>query len=216
MQDFSNGRIKTQEITPEPYQLYRREEQDNSPQHPLSDRERLLRDFDYFKSMYPEQVKQLQLSVDAVIDEMEYEGSPIYDEYPDRVLLEQLTRKAAERVGIQKTETEGESEEAGKTKKVAAAEIHVAYGPVRSGACLWENGAVYSQEMRNRSPWDRNPPPRPNPPWRPPGGPNPPWGPPPGPTPPPRPKPPGNQWDLLRILLMHELQRRRCRSGRCR
>lgn len=202
MQDFSNGRIRTQEITPEPYQLYRREEQDASAQKAQSDWDRLLRDFDYFKSMYPVQVKQLQLSVDAVIDEMEYEGSPIYDEYPDRILLEQLIRRAADRAGIQKSEMEGKmgeaweeaKEEVTKEKNMTASEIHVAYGPVRSGARLWENGALYAQEIRNRSPWDRTP----------------------TPGPPPRPNRPGNQWDLLSILLMHELQRRRCRNGRCR
>ena len=30
----------------------------------------------------------MQLCVEAVCDELEYEGSPIYDEYPDRIFLE--------------------------------------------------------------------------------------------------------------------------------
>ena len=191
-----------------------------------------MQDFDYFKSLYPARVKQLQLSVDAVIDEMEYDGSPIYDEFPDRVLLEQLVRRADERARQQASEPESALEEPMTNDSMEAAEIHVSYGPVKSGACLWENGALYSQEVRNRSPWNRTPPPGYPPPWGPPGSP-PPWGPPPGSPPPWRPpvgsrppwgSPPGsrppagsppNQWDLLSVLLLHELQRRRCRRGRC-
>lgn len=59
-----------------------------------------MRDYEYFKSLYPRKVKRLQVFVEAAVDEMDYEGSPIYDEYPDRLLLEQLTRRAAEQAGI--------------------------------------------------------------------------------------------------------------------
>ena len=46
-----------------------------------------MQDFAYFKSLYPAACKQMQLCVEAVCDELEYEGSPIYDEYPDRFML---------------------------------------------------------------------------------------------------------------------------------
>lgn len=39
----------------------------------------------------------MQLCVEAVCDELEYEGSPIYDEYPDRIFLEKLTKRALEK-----------------------------------------------------------------------------------------------------------------------
>ena len=55
-----------------------------------------MQDFAYFKSLYPAACKQMQLCVEAVCDELEYEGSPIYDEYPDRIFLEKLTGKMAE------------------------------------------------------------------------------------------------------------------------
>ena len=83
MPDFSYERLRTQEAALEPYILYRKD------QAVQAERNVRIRDFEYFKSMYPDRVKALQLVVEEVCDEMEYEGSPIYDEYPDRILMEQ-------------------------------------------------------------------------------------------------------------------------------
>ena len=49
-----------------------------------------MQDFAYFKSLYPAACKQMQLCVEAVCDELEYEGSPIYDEYPDQLQLRMM------------------------------------------------------------------------------------------------------------------------------
>ena len=62
------------------------------------DTERFFRDFEYFKSLYPEQVRQAQRCVEEVCDEMEYEGSPIYDEYPDRLQLRMMCGRIYENV----------------------------------------------------------------------------------------------------------------------
>ena len=69
-----------------------------------------MQDFAYFKSLYPAACKQMQLCVEAVCDELEYEG-PIYDEYPDRIFLEKLTKRALEKwqkvypAGTERTDT---------------------------------------------------------------------------------------------------------------
>ena len=41
------------------------------------------RDFEYMKSMYPETAKRLLPYVEDECDRMAYEGSVVYDEYPD-------------------------------------------------------------------------------------------------------------------------------------
>ena len=70
-----------------------------------------MQDFAYFKSLYPAACKQMQLCVEAGCDELEYEGSPIYDEYPDRIFLEKLTKRALEKwqkvypAGTERTDT---------------------------------------------------------------------------------------------------------------
>ena len=43
------------------------------------------RDMEYMKSMYPMSAKKILPYVEDECDRMEYEGSMIYDEYPDRM-----------------------------------------------------------------------------------------------------------------------------------
>lgn len=45
------------------------------------------RDVEYMKSIYPMSAKKILPYVEEECDRMEYEGSMIYDEYPDRLLL---------------------------------------------------------------------------------------------------------------------------------
>ena len=57
-----------------------------------------MQDFAYFKSLYPAACKQMQLCVEAVCDELEYEGSPIYDEYPDRLAMYRLSEGIIDKI----------------------------------------------------------------------------------------------------------------------
>lgn len=45
------------------------------------------RDVEYMKSIYPEVAKQLLPYIEEECDRLEYDGSLIYDEYPDKLLL---------------------------------------------------------------------------------------------------------------------------------
>ena len=48
------------------------------------------RDFEYMKSMYPDLAKKILPHVEVECDRMEYEGSMIYDEYPDQLQLRMM------------------------------------------------------------------------------------------------------------------------------
>lgn len=50
----------------------------------------LGRDMEYFETMYPDRMKQIGKSVGEVCDAIDYDGSILYDEYPDRVGLRRL------------------------------------------------------------------------------------------------------------------------------
>lgn len=50
-----------------------------------------MSDLEYLQQMYPVQVRHFQRRVADVLDKIDYEGSMIYDEYPDRYSLERLT-----------------------------------------------------------------------------------------------------------------------------
>ncbi len=43
----------------------------------------LLQDMEYLQQVYPGEVKRYQRRVAEILDKMDYEGSMIYDEYPD-------------------------------------------------------------------------------------------------------------------------------------
>lgn len=53
------------------------------------------KEFQLMKSYYPETARILQERVEEECDRMDYPGSPIYDEYPDRMTLERLSSKIA-------------------------------------------------------------------------------------------------------------------------
>ena len=60
------------------------------------------------KELYPREVKRILELVEEECDKMEYEGSLMFDEYPDRFMMEQITdriyKKARE--GEKQLETE--------------------------------------------------------------------------------------------------------------
>ncbi|MCM1100348.1 MAG: hypothetical protein NC079_03210 [Clostridium sp.] len=54
------------------------------PGYRAAEQERtLLQDLEYLQQVYPAEVKRYQRRVAEILDKMDYEGSMIYDEYPD-------------------------------------------------------------------------------------------------------------------------------------
>ena len=54
--------------------------------------DQVVEDLEYLQQMYPTYAKRYQVKVRDILDRMDYEGSMIYDQYPDRWQLEQLVR----------------------------------------------------------------------------------------------------------------------------
>lgn len=52
----------------------------------------------YWKSLYPEKIKKIQNEIERTCDELDYAGSFIYDEYPDRISLGRTGRKICEKL----------------------------------------------------------------------------------------------------------------------
>lgn len=51
----------------------------------------VLEDLEYLQQMYPAKSKRYQTKINAVLDTLDYNGSMIYDQYPDKMQLERLT-----------------------------------------------------------------------------------------------------------------------------
>lgn len=56
------------------------------------------RDFEYMKSMYPETAKRLLPYVEDECDRMAYEGSVVYDEYPDQLQIRMMCNRIYDKV----------------------------------------------------------------------------------------------------------------------
>nr|WP_302020515.1 hypothetical protein [uncultured Acetatifactor sp.] len=52
----------------------------------------LLRDLEYLQQMYPHEIRRYQRRIAEILDRTDYEGSMIYDEYPDRCSVQALAR----------------------------------------------------------------------------------------------------------------------------
>lgn len=55
-------------------------------------------DIRYMKELYPDLAKRIQKLVDEECNQMEYEGSMMYDEYPDRVMLYRIVQRILEQL----------------------------------------------------------------------------------------------------------------------
>jgi len=55
------------------------------------------KDMERMKELYPREVKSILEMVEDECDKMEYEGSLMFDEYPDRFMLEQIIDRITER-----------------------------------------------------------------------------------------------------------------------
>ena len=69
----------------------------------MKEEDSVLRDLEYLQEMYPRQAKDLQKRIISVLDKLDYEGSMLYDEYPDKWQLYRLTDTV---VGILRHEEE--------------------------------------------------------------------------------------------------------------
>lgn len=58
----------------------------------------VIRDLEYLQQMYPTEAKKYQKLIAGILDKIDYEGSMIYDEYPDRWQLYKLSGEILERI----------------------------------------------------------------------------------------------------------------------
>lgn len=88
----------------------------------LYDDERMeRRDVEYMKSMFPMMAKRILPYVEEELDRMAYEGSFMYDEYPDRLQMQLMSNRIYDKVkgleGIdEEMEVEAEQWRAGQSR----------------------------------------------------------------------------------------------------
>lgn len=75
----------------------------------------VLQDLEYLQSAYPNEVKRYQRKIAEILDKFDYEGSMIYDEYPDCYGLRRMAGTIIQI--LQKEEQEYPEEERTPTEK---------------------------------------------------------------------------------------------------
>ena len=58
----------------------------------------ITRDLEYLQQMYPRKAKQYQKLVYDTLNLLDYEGSVIYDEHPDKLQLERITETVVDKI----------------------------------------------------------------------------------------------------------------------
>lgn len=58
----------------------------------------VTRDLEYLQEMYPEEARKYQKVIGEVLDRIDYEGSMIYDEYPDKWQIYRLTQVVVDKL----------------------------------------------------------------------------------------------------------------------
>lgn len=69
------------------------------------------RDFEYMKSLYPMTAKKILPYVEEECERMEYEGSVIYDEYPDQLQIRMMCNRIYNKVRDMEDSEEGMQKE---------------------------------------------------------------------------------------------------------
>lgn len=52
--------------------------------------DRILEDLEYLRQMYPTYARKYQNTISSVVDKMDYDGSFIYDQYPDKLTIQRM------------------------------------------------------------------------------------------------------------------------------
>lgn len=70
----------------------------------------MTRDLEYLQEMYPVEAKKYQKVIAETLERLDYEGSMIYDEYPDKWQIYRLTQIIVDKLK-QQGSTENENDE---------------------------------------------------------------------------------------------------------
>lgn len=70
----------------------------------------IMRDLEYLQQMYPMQAKKYQKMISGILDKLDYEGSMIYDEYPDKWQIYRLSKDISDRIRREEEKDQKETE----------------------------------------------------------------------------------------------------------
>lgn len=105
------------------------------------------KDMERMKELYPREVKRILEYVEDECDKMEYEGSLMFDEYPDRLMLEMIVDRIYQRVSDEDDDMEAEQY---RIENPVSAEHYPQKGPRQESYLKNLVGVILNNEMYRR------------------------------------------------------------------
>ena len=81
--------------------------------------DKVQRDLEYLQQMYPAEAKRYQKMIASMLDKIDYDGSMIYDEYPDRMRLYSLTQDIVNQIKREESAEESENDSPDKWERLS-------------------------------------------------------------------------------------------------
>lgn len=72
----------------------------------LEEEELCLKDYEYLKRMYPREIRLIASILEEYLDRYEYEGSPIYAQYPDAVTIYRMASEIFKQFSFEGSDNE--------------------------------------------------------------------------------------------------------------
>ena len=70
------------------------------------DEELCMKDYEYLKRLYPREVRLIASILEEYLDQYEYEGSPMYAQYPDAVSIYRMAEDIFEKLAVEGSDRE--------------------------------------------------------------------------------------------------------------
>lgn len=80
----------------------------------------VMRDLEYLQEMYPQEARRYQKTIMRLLDRFDYDGSVIYDEYPDRLAVYRIAQSM---MSVIEDESRQSGEEIPEDKKAGIMEL---------------------------------------------------------------------------------------------
>lgn len=103
--------------------------------------DRILEDLEYLQQMYPTYARKYQNTIGSVVDKMDYDGSFIYDQYPDKLTIQRMVESVVAVIRTNEETASGDQEQGAQ--------------PNVAGSDMTDRALTEQASWREKEPWIR-------------------------------------------------------------
>ncbi len=103
--------------------------------------DRILEDLEYLQQMYPTYARKYQDTIGSVVDKMDYDGSFIYDQYPDKLTIQRMVESVVAVIRTNEETASGDQEQGAQ--------------PNVAGSDMTDRALTEQAPWREKEPWIR-------------------------------------------------------------